>query len=236
MPYCPNPDCPHRQRLNEPAEFNAGITTCSDCGSPLSETAPHFESIHKSKKMPIIKGSWTCPECGSVNTNEISLCTCGYDSNRPYVMTDKLYTKPTEDEDAPIKDKPPLKLRIVIWTVSFIISGFYILSAFGWFMATYMMSIGVLGAEATEFYRSLNIADKLIRAIPVILMLLASITLLCRRRITLKLVLICILASFISFLFISKWSISFLAGASGILMLVLVYAYAYWLDRRGFLR
>ena len=135
-----------------------------------------------------------------------------------------------------IKDKPPLKLRILIGTVSIIISGFYILSAFGWFMATYMIAIGVLGAEASEFYRSLNIADKLARVLQVMLMFIASITLLFRRRITLKLVLITILISLISFLFISKWTISFLAGVNGILMMVLVYAYAYWLDRRGFLR
>lgn len=98
MPYCPNPECPHRQRLDEPAEFNPGIKVCSDCGSTLSETAPHFESIRKSKKATMasaVTGRWTCPECGSVNSNQISLCTCGYDSNRPYVMTDKLYTKPT---------------------------------------------------------------------------------------------------------------------------------------------
>ena len=105
MPYCPNPDCPHRQRLNEPAEFNPGITTCSDCGSTLSETAPHFESIRKSKKVPIITGWWTCPECGSVNANEIALCTCGYDANRPYVMTDKLYTK--RPVDAAVQDEKP---------------------------------------------------------------------------------------------------------------------------------
>lgn len=35
MPYCPNPDCPHRKRLDEPAEFNQGVTTCSDCEVPF---------------------------------------------------------------------------------------------------------------------------------------------------------------------------------------------------------
>lgn len=88
MPYCPNPDCPHRQRLDEPAEFNPGIKTCSDCGSTLSDTAPHFESIRKSKKIPkttSIGEPWTCPECGLINFDEISLCACGYDSNRPAI-------------------------------------------------------------------------------------------------------------------------------------------------------
>jgi uncharacterized RDD family membrane protein YckC len=88
MPYCPNPDCPHRQRLDEPAEFNPGIKICSDCGSALSDTAPHFESLRKSRnipKTPSNRERWTCPECGSVNLDDISLCTCGYDSNRPVI-------------------------------------------------------------------------------------------------------------------------------------------------------
>jgi uncharacterized RDD family membrane protein YckC len=108
MPYCPNPDCPHRQRLDEAAEFNPGIKICSDCGSALSEIAPHFQSIQTSKKVPkasSVTGRWTCPECGSVNSNEISLCTCGYDSNRPYVMTDKLFTRPAVD--AAVQDERP---------------------------------------------------------------------------------------------------------------------------------
>jgi len=37
MPYCLNPDCPHRKSTGRPAEFQNGITHCSDCGSPLSE-------------------------------------------------------------------------------------------------------------------------------------------------------------------------------------------------------
>lgn len=88
MPYCQNPECPHRQRLDEPAEFKPGINICSDCGSILSETVPHFESIQKSKKAPTVspvRGRWTCPECGSINFADISLCTCGYDSNRPSI-------------------------------------------------------------------------------------------------------------------------------------------------------
>lgn len=82
MPFCPNPDCPHRRSLGEPAAFNKGVTTCSDCGSTLSETAPHFEPLRKSK---VIMG-WKCPECGSMNHEDISLCSCGFDSNRPVMI------------------------------------------------------------------------------------------------------------------------------------------------------
>lgn len=37
MPYCPNPECQYRRRFGESAEFNLGITTCSDCGAQLSD-------------------------------------------------------------------------------------------------------------------------------------------------------------------------------------------------------
>jgi DNA-directed RNA polymerase subunit RPC12/RpoP len=85
MPFCPNPDCPHRKSLGEPAEFNKGVTTCSDCGSTLSETAPHFEPLRKPKAVT----GWKCPECGSMNREDTSLCSCGFDSNRPITISDQ---------------------------------------------------------------------------------------------------------------------------------------------------
>jgi len=30
MPFCPNPDCPHKKKIGRPAEFREGITLCSD--------------------------------------------------------------------------------------------------------------------------------------------------------------------------------------------------------------
>ncbi len=139
-------------------------------------------------------------------------------------------------ENVIIDNEPPRSIKILSWVLTIIIAGFYIVSAFGWFAATFMMSAGVLGKEATDFYHSLNIADKLIRASQVILIVIASISLLLRRRITLKLILISISISLISFLFFERWSISFLGGIPGILYLTIVYAYAYWLNRRGILR
>jgi hypothetical protein len=35
MPFCPNPECPHKKSLGEPAEFIKGVTTCTNCGAPL---------------------------------------------------------------------------------------------------------------------------------------------------------------------------------------------------------
>jgi len=37
MPFCPNQDCPHKKRTGKPAEFQQGVSHCSDCGSYLLE-------------------------------------------------------------------------------------------------------------------------------------------------------------------------------------------------------
>jgi hypothetical protein len=33
--YCPNLDCPHRQRIGSPAEFLEHVVRCSDCATKL---------------------------------------------------------------------------------------------------------------------------------------------------------------------------------------------------------
>ena len=40
MAFCPNPDCKHKKRTGQPAEFKEGITTCKDCGTQLVEENP----------------------------------------------------------------------------------------------------------------------------------------------------------------------------------------------------
>jgi hypothetical protein len=84
MPYCPNPECPHRKRFGEPAEFKKGITICSDCGATLSDSAPVFEPRKLPPKEVV---GWKCPECGEVNSNDLAKCSCGYDSNRPFIAS-----------------------------------------------------------------------------------------------------------------------------------------------------
>lgn len=37
MPYCLNPECPHRKEMGYAAEFREGIPHCSDCGNLLTE-------------------------------------------------------------------------------------------------------------------------------------------------------------------------------------------------------
>ena len=126
--------------------------------------------------------------------------------------------------------------KIVVSIVSGIITAFYLISALGWIMATYFMArSGLLGDEATKFYQSLNITDHVIRSFQVLLIVVASIALLIFKKVALKLILVSIIFSLISFLFVGNWGISFLGGPSGLLSLIIIYGYAYFLNRRGFL-
>ena len=40
MAFCPNPDCKHKKRTGLPAEFQADITACQDCGTDLVAENP----------------------------------------------------------------------------------------------------------------------------------------------------------------------------------------------------
>ncbi len=40
MPFCPNPECPHRLRTGRAAEFRVGRTVCADCRAALVERNP----------------------------------------------------------------------------------------------------------------------------------------------------------------------------------------------------
>jgi preprotein translocase subunit SecY len=42
MPFCTNPDCPHRKETGGFAEYRDGITICPECGSPLSDNTVDF--------------------------------------------------------------------------------------------------------------------------------------------------------------------------------------------------
>ncbi|UQA57961.1 hypothetical protein [Polyangium aurulentum] len=47
MKYCPYLSCPHRKRVQSPAEFVGRVTVCSDCGTPLVDTEGEaVEGIH----------------------------------------------------------------------------------------------------------------------------------------------------------------------------------------------
>ena len=137
------------------------------------------------------------------------------------------------------KDKEQRRLplvKILISIILAVIMAFYFVSALGWFMATYFMArSGQLGNEASKFYESLNVADHIIRSAQVLLIVVASILLLFFRKVALKLILVSILLSLISSILVGKWGISFLGGLSGLILLLIVYAYSFFLSRHGYL-
>ena len=121
---------------------------------------------------------------------------------------------------------------IIIWIISFILAAFFLISSLGWFVATYGMLTGKLGSKATEFGQSLSILDHIARTSQVVVIIVASVSLLLLRRMALKLYLANLIASVVCFLFIGKWGITFLTP----LPLIVAYAYTYWINRIGFLR
>jgi hypothetical protein len=129
MPYCPNPDCAHRKRLGEPAEFNNGVTTCSDCGGTLSEATPVFEPLEKTPKEVV---GWKCLECGEVNSNDLAKCVCGYDANRPFIAT------PMPDINA--KEGPVIQASKRIDSYSAVIKRTVLLSIINFFVANLLLS------------------------------------------------------------------------------------------------
>jgi hypothetical protein len=127
----------------------------------------------------------------------------------------------------------PTKIkRILIWLLTLMISGFFIISSLGWFMAMQMVVTGQLGKDVTEFNRSLSALDNVVRTSQVIVVIAASILLLLSRRAASKLFLIALLISVLAFLFVPKWGISFLPPY----IVLIVYGYAYVIGRYGFLR
>ncbi len=54
MPYCPNPDCPHRSRQGRPAEYREGQEHCADCGAAL-----HPGTLQSSRTTP--RARWPRP-------------------------------------------------------------------------------------------------------------------------------------------------------------------------------
>jgi hypothetical protein len=174
-----------------------------------------------------------CPDCGSEeNPSDILRCTCGFEfSEKPRYIVHQ-----SQKEQFPILAKkilePSKPARILIWCLSFAISCFFIISALGWLAATTMMITGKIGNKATEFYLSLNVIDHIVRMAQVIIVVIASGSLTLSRRIATKLFLVNLIISLAAFMFRSKWGISFLP----FIFLVVVYGYAYLINRYGFLR
>jgi hypothetical protein len=122
--------------------------------------------------------------------------------------------------------------RIIVWIISLILAGFFLVSAAGWFFATYLMIAGKLGPKPIDFYRSLNLLDHIVRTSQVLIAIAASVFLILQKRIALKLYLVNLTVSFIFILFVGKWSITFLIPLS----LIIVCTYTYLINRLGYLK
>ena len=121
--------------------------------------------------------------------------------------------------------------KILTWVSLLVIAGFYVSSAFGWFLATYMSATGSLGRQAAEFFQSLTPLDHVVRASQVILIMVACGLLLFFRRAARVPLMICLFISALATVFVGKWAITFLGGLTGLLILGLVTGYAHWLSR-----
>ena len=58
MAFCPNPDCKHKKRTGLPAEFQAGITACKDCGTQLVEENPDQPQARPPCPQPLRRRIW----------------------------------------------------------------------------------------------------------------------------------------------------------------------------------
>jgi hypothetical protein len=123
-------------------------------------------------------------------------------------------------------------MKILTAVISGLIGLFFLLSVAGWFTATSMVMSGQLGQKILSFYDSLNSFDHFIRVFQVLLALAASITLILYRKTAQILFGISLIMSFISYILIPKWAITFLPFP----ILIPVFLYTYWLSRRGYLK
>ncbi len=120
---------------------------------------------------------------------------------------------------------------------------FYGLSAAGWYMSSIMMLKGQIPlVEAKAFYQSLSLLDHLVRTAQVVTITIAAIQLLLYKLAAYKLfvwlTLSSAIATLIDLLYFGsvRWSISFLGGLQGLLILVLAVLYLRGLAQRGILR
>ena len=126
----------------------------------------------------------------------------------------------------------PRRIPPYLWLISRLIGGFYLLSAAGWYVATYAMHTGKLGPEVNEFVASLNIIDHVVRHGQVILVSAGSVMLLGMNHWAFRLFSIATLCSLVSVPLASKWGISFLSP----FLLIPVWLYLLLLRRYSFLR
>jgi hypothetical protein len=72
------------------------------------------------------------------------------------------------------------------WVISLAVAAFYLLSAAGWLLATHMAFSGTLGEEGNALISKLGVIDHVVRFSQVVLVSVASMLLLFRKRVALK--------------------------------------------------
>jgi hypothetical protein len=95
---------------------------------------------------------------------------------------------------------------------------------------------GTLGEEGNALISKLGVIDHVVRFSQVVLVSVASMLLLVRKRVALKLFLAVLALSAISTVFVGAWGVSFIGGPTLLFLLALVSAYVYWLETRKVLR
>jgi hypothetical protein len=124
---------------------------------------------------------------------------------------------------------------VTSWVISLAVAAFYLVSAAGWLLATHMAFSGLFGQEGEVLLSGLSVIDHVIRFSQVVIISIASLLLIFRKRLALNFFLTVLAFSAISTGFVGAWAVSFIGGPS-FFLLALVSAYAYWLRTREVLR
>lgn len=130
----------------------------------------------------------------------------------------------------------PAVIRFIHWALSLLIAAFYIVSMSGWIMAMDMAYSGELSGAATLFVSGLSTADHFMRTLQVALSSGAAILLLFRKRAAFFLFLATLAISVFATVVLATWSVSYLGGSFGLLLLGSSTGYSYWLLKRRVLR
>ncbi len=128
------------------------------------------------------------------------------------------------------------KRSLIISIISWLISGFYLLSTLGWLFALYTALRGQLGPQAMEFFQSLTLIDHIVRASQILIIISASISLIFYRKSALHLFSISLLIGLLSLLIRGKWVISFIGSPFAIFILIAICLYISLINRRHYLK
>ena len=126
--------------------------------------------------------------------------------------------------------------RLLVYVGSLLVAGFYLLSTAGWLLANYLALTGSLGEDCLVTINRLTLVDAFVRVAQVVLVSLASILLIMKRKASLPLFVATALSSMLCTTLIGHWGISFLAGLVPLLLVVITTMYVYWQVKVGLLK